>query len=120
MKTGRADQVYYDVDLINHPSDDTNDPIKFANRQMQKGMLGKALSALRSKQREIVVLTYYGGLTHSEIANKLGQHLGTVKTRMRLVLRNLREVLGPKSNNPTLLSAWVWLDCQEISSTACG
>ncbi len=60
-------QVYHDVDLINQPSDDTNDPMKFANRQMQRGMLSKALSALRSKQREIVVLAYYGGLTHSEI-----------------------------------------------------
>jgi len=94
-------QVYHDVDLINQPSDDTNDPMKFANRQMQRGMLSKALSALRSEQREIVVLAYYGGLTHSEIANKLGQPLGTVKTRMRLGLKKLREVLGPQAREWT-------------------
>ena len=75
--------------------------MKFTNRQMQRGMLGKALSALRSNQREIVVLTYYGGLTHSEITNKLGQPLGTVKTRMRLGLKKLREVLGPQAREWT-------------------
>lgn len=94
-------QVYHDVDLINQPSDDTNDPMRFANRQMQKGMLAEALSALRVEQREIVMLAYYGGLTHSEIANKLGQPLGTVKTRMRLGLKKLREVLGPQAREWT-------------------
>ena len=94
--------------------------MKFANRQMQRGMLGKALSALRSKQREIVVLTYYGGLTHSEIANQLGQPLGTVKTRMRLVLRNFKEILAQSPIIQRCWSAWIWPDCQEISSTACG
>ena len=75
--------------------------MRFANRQMQRGMLGEALSAIRAEQQEIVILAYYGGLTHSEIANKLGQPLGTVKTRMRLGLKKLREVLGPQAREWT-------------------
>jgi RNA polymerase sigma-70 factor (ECF subfamily) len=94
-------QVYHDGDLINQPSNDTNVPLKFSNRQMQRGMLGEALSALRSEQREIVVLAYSGGLIHSEIANKLGQPLRTVKTRIRLALKKLREVLGPQARKCT-------------------
>ena len=94
-------QVYHDGDLINQPSNDTNVPLKFSNRQMQRGMLGEALSALRSEQRGIVVLAYSGGLIHSEIANKLGQPLRTVKTRIRLALKKLREVLGPQARKCT-------------------
>jgi RNA polymerase sigma-70 factor (ECF subfamily) len=62
---------------------------------MQRSVLKDALSTLRVEQREIVVLAYYGGLTHSEIARKLGQSPGTVKTRMRLALKKLRQVLDP-------------------------
>jgi RNA polymerase sigma-70 factor (ECF subfamily) len=89
-------QVYYDVELIDQPGDESNDPVRFAGLQMQRSLLKKALAKLRIEQREIVVLAYYGGFTHSEIANKLGQPLGTVKTRMRLALKKLRQVLGPQ------------------------
>jgi len=40
------------------------------------------------------VLAYFGGFTHSEIARKLDQPLGTVKTRMRLAIKKLRGVIG--------------------------
>ena len=90
-------QVHYDVELIDQPADDTNDPARFAGLQVQRSILKDALSTLRVEQREVVVLAYYGGLTHSEIAKRLGQPLGTVKTRMRLALKKLRLVLGPQA-----------------------
>jgi len=60
-------------------------------------MLKEAMGSLRPEQREVVVLAYFGGLTHSEIAARLEQPLGTVKTRMRLALKKLRQVMGPET-----------------------
>ena len=86
------------VDLSNKPSENGSygDPLKYTSGQFDRGQLEEAMVTLRPEQREIVMLAYFGGLTHSEIANRLGQPLGTVKTRMRLALKKLREVLGPQ------------------------
>lgn len=54
----------------------------------------RALQALVSEQREAIELAYFGGLSHSEIAARLEQPLGTVKTRIRLGMMKLRETLG--------------------------
>lgn len=89
-------KVQSGVDLSNKPSDGSDDPLNHATSQYERGRLKDALHTLRPEQREVVVLAYFGGLTHSEIAKHLGQPLGTVKTRMRLALRKLREVLGPQ------------------------
>ena len=85
-----------EVDLANQPGD-AIDPAGYAIAQGLRREMRDALSVLRPEQREVVVLAYYGGLTHSEISDKLGQPLGTVKTRMRLALKKLRTVLGPRA-----------------------
>ncbi len=89
-------QMQPGVDLTDKLSDDSIDPTEHAATEMERSRLNAALSSLRPEQREVVVLAYFGGLTHSEIAKHLGQPLGTVKTRMRLALQKLREVLGPQ------------------------
>ena len=89
-------QVFQDVDLIDRPADDSSDPTRYAMVQMRRSRIKDALSALRPEQREVVVLAYYGGLTHSEMAKRLELPLGTVKTRMRLALKKLKEVLEPR------------------------
>jgi RNA polymerase sigma-70 factor (ECF subfamily) len=53
-----------------------------------------ALSTLPTEQREVIELAYFGGLSHSEIAEKTSQPLGTVKTRARLALDKLRAGLA--------------------------
>ena len=50
-----------------------------------------AFSQLNKNQREVLELAYFEGLSQSEMAEKLGQPLGTIKTWVRTALTNLRE-----------------------------
>ena len=54
-----------------------------------------ALDALSGAQREAIELAYYGGFTQTEIAQYLGQPLGTIKSRTREAMERLRTLLGP-------------------------
>lgn len=53
-----------------------------------------ALSALPDDQREAVILAYVDGLSHSEIAERLGLPLGTIKSRIRLAYQKIRDAVG--------------------------
>ena len=55
----------------------------------------RALDALPESQREVILLAYFGGYSQSEIAARLSEPLGTVKTRVRTRMQKLREVLSP-------------------------
>ena len=64
-----------------------------ATRASDRVTVKSALDGLPKAQREVVELAYWNGLTQSEIAERLRQPLGTVKTRMRLGLERLKELL---------------------------
>jgi RNA polymerase sigma-70 factor (ECF subfamily) len=53
-----------------------------------------ALDTLPNDQRQALELAYYGGFTHTEISERLGLPLGTVKGRLRLALEKMRTALG--------------------------
>ncbi|HWW89285.1 MAG TPA: sigma-70 family RNA polymerase sigma factor [Solirubrobacteraceae bacterium] len=56
-----------------------------------------ALGELPVEQRQVIELAYFGGFTHSQIAETLGLPAGTVKGRMRLGLTKMRLILGDRS-----------------------
>jgi RNA polymerase sigma-70 factor (ECF subfamily) len=70
-----------------------NDPLLSAEHQERKQLVLEALAELPREQREALELGYFGGLSQSEIAERLGQPLGTVKTRMRLAMLKLKDRL---------------------------
>ena len=60
----------------------------------QRRVVQEALRRLPPEQREALELGYYGGLTQSELAERLGQPLGTIKSRMFTGLSHLRDLLA--------------------------
>ena len=62
---------------------------------VDRSVLTRAFERLPDPQREALELAYYGGLTQTEITARLKQPLGTVKTRLRLALDRLREMVKP-------------------------
>jgi RNA polymerase sigma factor (sigma-70 family) len=60
----------------------------------QRRVVQEALKRLPPEQREALELGYYGGLTQSELAERLGQPLGTIKSRMFGGLTRLRDLLA--------------------------
>lgn len=75
---------------MNATASDRPSPLQDASAGEQRGMVADALERLPNDQREVVRLTFFGGLTQREIADHLGLPLGTVKTRVRLAFAKLR------------------------------
>jgi RNA polymerase sigma-70 factor (ECF subfamily) len=66
-----------------------------ADRGLERSVLARTFERLPDPQREALELAYYGGLTQTEITARLKQPLGTVKTRLRLALDRVREMVKP-------------------------
>lgn len=59
--------------------------------------MNSALATLPEAQRRVLELAYFDGLSQTEIADKLKEPLGTVKTRMRSGIQRLRDMLGTQA-----------------------
>ncbi len=75
--------------------DGTPGPEDILGTAERRRVVSQALANLSPDQRQVIEMAYYSDLSHSEIALRLGQPLGTVKTRIRTGLLRLRELLGP-------------------------
>ncbi len=72
-------------------ADDATDDVVLVRLERQR--VQEALAKLPDRQRETIELAYYGGFTQSELAEKIGEPLGTIKSRMFNGLGRLRELL---------------------------
>jgi RNA polymerase sigma-70 factor, ECF subfamily len=82
------------VMVLDELTDGVNpDPATGAEDAELRERVVEAIRALPPEQREVLELAYYGGLSQTEIAERTGQPLGTVKTRTRLAAQKLRERL---------------------------
>lgn len=96
LRSGRHEHLNKDsLDAIGEVTASTPSPEADTVTAERRQLVRSALETLSAEQREVIELAYYSGLSHSEIALQLGQPLGTVKTRTRLGMMKLRDMLRP-------------------------
>ncbi len=76
-------------------------PLGVVEASDQRTLIRGALDELPPEQRESIELAYFGGLSQSEIAERTGQPLGTIKTRIRLAMMKLRARLSSLRESAT-------------------
>jgi len=74
-------------------ADPAPSPLETQADQELRTAIGAAVAGLPQSQQQAIELAYYEGLSHTEIATRLNQPLGTVKTRIKLGMSKLRESL---------------------------
>ncbi len=97
-RDSRPDQKpgYFSAELL----ESLQDPVDVEEQVGERDLRSRIRNLVRElprEQQEVLLLAYFGGYTHSEIAARLEQPLGTVKTRIRTALSHLKERLADDS-----------------------
>ena len=95
----RFDQQKQPLDAGPELKDRTATPEAQVLDQDRAAVVREALSQLPAEQRQLIELAYFSGLSQSEMAEQLALPLGTVKSRVRMGMGRLRELLGPYNGN---------------------
>jgi RNA polymerase sigma-70 factor (ECF subfamily) len=82
-------------DVLPAAGDWPGDPSRAVDHAERRVRVREALESLSPPQRQAIELAYFEGLSQSEIAERLQEPLGTIKTRVRLGMQKLRECLRP-------------------------
>jgi RNA polymerase sigma-70 factor, ECF subfamily len=91
--SARMDRNAFELDVREHPSLFVDMEREVLNTDHAQ-VIRKALAKLSDKQQKVIELAYYEGLSQTEMAQRMGEPLGTVKTWVRAALKHLREELG--------------------------
>jgi RNA polymerase sigma-70 factor (ECF subfamily) len=89
----RMDRCVYELDATEHPALFLDMESTILNANYARA-IRNAITKLNANQRKVIELAYYEGLSQTEMAERMGQPLGTVKTWVRTALKNLRDELG--------------------------
>ena len=82
-----------DEDAITEVVSDDPAPFDLAMQSLERRRIVQALQAIPAEQRQPIEMAYFEGYTQQEIADRLHQPLGTIKTRMRLGMQKLKNLL---------------------------
>jgi len=82
-----------DSDVYDTTADDQPGPLEMLSRASDARALSNCMKDLSAPQRQSLALAFYDGLSHAEVADKMGEPLGTVKSWVRRALLSLKSCL---------------------------
>lgn len=98
----RKQKHFFDSDFdFNEIEDDAENAEERIDREQQAKAVRSALVLLSEEQAEIVHLSFFEGLSHGDISERLSLPLGTVKSRLRLAFSKLRKSINPQTGEMT-------------------
>jgi RNA polymerase sigma-70 factor (ECF subfamily) len=86
-----------ETDVYDAVADETPGPLEMLSRASDARALSHCMQGLTAQQRQSVALAFYDGLSHAEVAEKMRQPLGTVKSWVRRALMSLKTCLARAS-----------------------
>lgn len=93
LRRRRVRPVTESTDVASLRSEADSDPMESAVVAGEQQRIRNALAQIPIEQRQAIELAFFEGLSHQQIADRLNAPLGTVKTRLRLGMQKLRELL---------------------------
>lgn len=106
-RAARPDQDGLDLESVARRASpaEENDPQELAELSLRRQRVHAALAHLPADQQQALTLAYFRGYTQAQIAEALGQPLGTIKSRMRSALLKLRDLLRDEAGAPQSVPA---------------